>query len=144
MPNEKELVQCPITGQVKIGKNVDIYGATGGAAGSRKMLRMNDWRKQIGGNAFFVSTVDNDQNRLKTFLVSSNRFNVTDFDSDLRTSMHTEIFNPHKNTNTGRLTEVGLQKHILLKSIQNNFNYDSNYQYDSRQDYEDNPYSSMK
>ena len=69
--------------------------------------------------------MDNDQNRLKTFLVSSNRFNVTNFDSDLRTSMHSELFNPLKNTNTGRLTETGLQKHILLKSLQNNFNIDN-------------------
>ena len=45
MPTEKELVQWPITGTIKIGKNIDRYGATGGAAGVRHKIRMNDWRK---------------------------------------------------------------------------------------------------
>ena len=75
----------------------------------------------LGCNAFGTCTVDNDQNRLKTFLVDTHMFNEKDFDQDLRTSLHSELFNPLKNNSPGRMTEEALQTHLALNSFQNSF-----------------------
>ena len=97
----------------------------------------------LGTNAFLQSHVDNDQNRLKTFLVDSHRFNVNEFDQDLRTSLHSELFNPLKNTNTGRMTEEGLQKHLASSFVQKSDKINKTLEISNPNVYENKRYSNL-
>lgn len=82
VPNERELIHCPITGQVKIGKNLNFYGASGGAAGGRVGLHKNEFKKRLGENAFSFNASEKSQNRLKVFMQSYGFTQPRDFVED--------------------------------------------------------------
>jgi len=82
MINERELVNCPITGQVKIGKNLDIYGSGGGAAGSRSSMIQTFSKQRLGETAFTFCSASNGQDRVKTFLTSKGMFHPSNHNNN--------------------------------------------------------------
>jgi hypothetical protein len=60
---------------LKIGKNLDIYGFKGGAAGSRPENNHNDFKKRLGDTANTFASTHEGQSRLKDYHIRSGIFN---------------------------------------------------------------------
>ena len=82
MPNEQELVHCPITGDLKIGKNLDIYGNAGGAAGTRSNFNHNSFKQRLGDTANTFASANGGQDRVREYLTRSGVFHPKMYKND--------------------------------------------------------------
>ncbi|CAI2368644.1 unnamed protein product [Moneuplotes crassus] len=112
-PTENELINCPITGDLRIGKNLDNYGRSGGAAGTRTNFNHNTFKQRLGDTAMTFSSASGGQNRVRDYLTKSGVFHPKLYRNDAIPLLRDE------NATNGRLSENKLIKSVARRSLSN-------------------------